>query len=131
MKKYQSLLILSLWLVLLAACRTQPAPTLTPLPRPTDALPVVTAVPEPTLTSTPTPAPTAVPPPTKTPIPTAEPSPTAVQDTIAAEQITGIAWQWTEVSQNALLDPILVPEPGKYTVIFLSLIHISEPTRPY
>ena len=118
MKKYQSLLILSLWLVLLAACRTQPAPTLTPLPRPTDALPVVTAVPEPTLTSTPTPAPTAVPPPTKTPIPTAEPSPTAVQDTIAAEQITGIAWQWTEVSQNALLDPILVPEPGKYTVIF-------------
>ncbi len=116
MKKYQSLLILSLCLVGLAACRAQPAPTLTPLPRPTNALPAFTAVPQPTPTLTP--APTAVPTPTKIPIPTAEPSPTAVKDIIAVDQLAGIAWQWTEMSQNALLDPILVPEPGKYTVIF-------------
>ena len=43
MKKYQSLLILSLWLVLLAACRTQPAPTLTPPARATAAFTVVYA----------------------------------------------------------------------------------------
>ncbi|MBP6469221.1 MAG: META domain-containing protein [Chloroflexi bacterium] len=118
MKKYQSLLILSLCLVILAACRTQPAPTLTPLPRPTDALPTITAVPLPTVMPTRPPAPTAVPSPTPRPIPTADPSPTAFQNIITAEQITDIAWQWTEVSQNALLAPILVPEPGKYTVIF-------------
>lgn len=116
MKKYQSLLILSLCLVGLVACRAQPAPT--PLPRPTDVLPAATAVPQPTVTPTHTQVPTAVATPTQTPIPTAEPSPTDVKDIIAVDQLAGIAWQWTEVSQNALLDPILVPEPGKYTVIF-------------
>ena len=37
----------------------------------------------------------------------------------------------TSIGGQALIEGVLMRGPGKQAIVVLSLIHISEPTRPY